>query len=43
MNHWAFVLAAYLVAGGSVAALIAASFLGMRRAEARAERVERTP
>jgi len=36
MNQWAFVTAAYAVVLLSTALLIAASFVAMRRAEARA-------
>ncbi len=38
MNPWPFVIAAYAVTGGAVAALAAISFVAMRRAERAAER-----
>ncbi|HUG45567.1 MAG TPA: heme exporter protein CcmD [Sphingomicrobium sp.] len=39
MSHWPFVIAAYTFAIGATAALIVQSFVSMRRAEARAERL----
>ena len=41
MNHWAFVTAAYAVTIIGIAALLVASFVSMRRAEARAEELKR--
>jgi nitrate reductase gamma subunit len=38
LNHWAFVIAAYAITVGGTALLVAASWLAMRRAEARRER-----
>jgi hypothetical protein len=37
VNPWPFVVAAYAVTGGAMAALAAASFVAMRRAERAAE------
>lgn len=39
MNQWAFVIAAYSVAAGATALLLAWSFAAMRSAEAEAERL----
>ena len=41
MNQWAFVLAAYGVVVVATLALVVASWLAMRRAEAEAEAVRR--
>jgi hypothetical protein len=41
MKQWAFVLAAYAIGVGATLALTAASYLAMRRAEARAEALTR--
>ena len=41
MNHWAFVIAAYAVTITGIAVLLVASFVSMRRAEARAEELKR--
>lgn len=41
MNQWAFVTAAYAVTVAGVAALLAWSWLAMRRAEAAAEELKR--
>jgi len=41
MNHWPFIIAAYALAIGGTVALTVASFLAMRRAEARADAVRR--
>ena len=38
LDQWHFVIAAYLVAVGATAALVAWSWLAMRRAERRRER-----
>lgn len=38
LNHWTFVLAAYAIGVGGTVLLVAASWIGMRRAEARRER-----
>ena len=38
LNHWTFVLAAYALGVAGTLALIAQSWLSMRRAEARRER-----
>jgi len=38
MNQWAFVIAAYAVALTAVAALVAWSYVAMRKAEAEADR-----
>ncbi len=37
MNHWPFILAAYLIALVATVALVAASYLSMRKAEADAD------
>ncbi len=42
MNHWGFVIAAYLVVLGGTAILLLTSLSAMRRAEARADEVTRT-
>lgn len=41
MNHWAFVTAAYVVAIGATAVLLAWSWLSMRKAEADVDAVKR--
>ena len=41
MNHWGFVTAAYLVAGGATLALLLWAWLTMRRAEAKADALKR--
>lgn len=41
MNHWAFVVAAYVLACGATALLLAQSFLAMRRAERALDRDRR--
>jgi uncharacterized integral membrane protein len=41
VNHWPFIIAAYGLALGGTVLLTLASFLAMRRAEARAEAVRR--
>ncbi len=41
MNLWAFVIAAYAIVLGGTAILLALSWRGMRRAEARADEVTR--
>lgn len=38
LNHWPFVIAAYVLGIGGTALLVAISWLAMRRAEARRER-----
>ncbi|HEX4846566.1 MAG TPA: hypothetical protein VFV30_00355 [Novosphingobium sp.] len=35
LNHWGFVIASYVLTVGGTGALIAASLMAMRRAEAR--------
>lgn len=37
LNHWHFVIAAYVIGLGGTAALVAQSWLAMRRAERRRE------
>jgi hypothetical protein len=37
MSHWPFILAAYGLALGGTAILLAASFIAMRRVEAKAD------
>jgi hypothetical protein len=37
MNHWPFILAAYAITIGGTGGIALLSFVGMRRAEARAE------
>lgn len=41
MNHWPFIIAAYALTIGGTAALTLASFVAMRRAEARADALRR--
>ena len=41
MNHWPFIIAAYACTGVGTLALVAASLLAMRRAEAEAEALRR--
>jgi hypothetical protein len=41
VSHWSFVIAAYLVAGAGTLAVLIESYLSMRRAEGRAERLRR--
>lgn len=41
MNHWLFVSAAYAVALVATVALVASSYVAMRRAEAAAEKLRR--
>jgi Flp pilus assembly protein CpaB len=40
MSQWAFVIAAYALALGGVAALVASSLASMRRAEAEADQLQ---
>ena len=41
MNHWPFIIAAYAITLGAVAALVLVSFLAMRRAERDADALSR--
>ena len=41
MNHWPFIIAAYVLAVGGTTLLTLASSAAMRRAEARADAVRR--
>jgi hypothetical protein len=41
MNHWSFVIAAYVIAIGGTVALLAWAFVTMRRAEAAADELKR--
>ncbi|SFR76559.1 heme exporter protein CcmD [Sphingomonas jatrophae] len=41
MNHWPFILAAYGIAVAATLALTIASYVAMRRAEARADALGR--
>ena len=41
MNHWSFVIAAYVIAIGGTVALLAWAFVTMRRAEAAAHELKR--
>ncbi|WP_283938153.1 hypothetical protein [Sphingomonas brevis] len=41
MNQWAFVIAAYAVAGVATIGLVASSYLAMRKAEGDAEAAKR--
>ncbi len=41
LDHWDFVLAAYVIGLGGLAALVIWSWLGMRRAEFRRDEVKR--
>lgn len=41
MNHWAFVIAAYVVTLGATAILVGWSWLTLRKAEADADAVKR--
>ena len=41
MNHWSFVIAAYVIAIGGTVALLAWAFVTMRRAEAAADELTR--
>ena len=43
MNHWAFVIAAYVVGLGGTAGLLAWALLTCRKAEDQAERITRRP
>ena len=43
MNQWAFVIIAYGLTLLATAGLVVASWMSMRRAEAQAEAVKRTP
>jgi hypothetical protein len=38
LNHWGFVIAAYVITAGGSALLVATSWIAMRRAEARRDR-----
>lgn len=38
LDHWGFVIAAYAITAGGTALLVAASWIAMRRAEARRDR-----
>ena len=41
MNHWPFIIAAYAITSVGTLALMAASLISMRRAEAEAEALRR--
>ena len=41
MNHWSFVIAAYVIAIGGTVALLAWAYVTMRRAEAAADELTR--
>ena len=41
MNHWSFVIAAYVIAIGGTVALLAWASVTMRRAEAAADELKR--
>ena len=41
MNHWSFVIAAYVIAIGATVALLAWAYVTMRRAEAAADELKR--
>ena len=41
MNHWSFVIAAYVIAIGGTVALLAWAYVTMRRAEAAADELRR--
>jgi hypothetical protein len=41
MNHWPFIVAAYALTIGGTLALVVASLVAMRRAEARADAIRR--
>lgn len=41
MNHWPFIFAAYAITIGGTGAVLVASFLRMRRAEQRADALNR--
>lgn len=41
MNHWPFIVAAYVLTGLSTFAIVALSFASMRRAERRADEAGR--
>ncbi|MDB5683527.1 MAG: heme exporter protein CcmD [Sphingomonas bacterium] len=43
MNHWPFIVAAYALTIGGTLALVVASLVAMRRAEARADAIRRRP
>jgi len=40
MNHWSFVIAAYVIAIGGTVALLAWAYVTMRRAEAAADELK---
>jgi hypothetical protein len=41
MNHWSFVIAAYVIGIGGALALLAWAYVTMRRAEAAADELKR--